>query len=259
MKKFTVFLSLFWILGGLFGSVEAQQVSESTAVESTAVESTAVESTAVESTAEESVVTEATTSYSSPEEFLLDFLSTVQQLAIQDLEQNSSKEDRVKTLFKLSETYFNMDKIVRVVVGKHWKSFSDEQKKELKTVFRNYVIAKIIPTLNNHISGISEGSVKINRVIEKRKYYQIASEYTDPSIGKPVGIVWYVLKKEDSDSYKIFNVSIEGINFILIWKSEYSSFILKNKGGTEAYINKMKEEYNKEISVKESNSVSASM
>ena len=72
-------------------------------------------------------------------------------------------------------------------------------------------------------------------------YYIITSKYTS-SYKDPVEVVWSIFRNKKTQSYKILNVQIGGVSYVLNLRSQFDSTI--SKYGIDGLITKLKEKSN---------------
>ncbi len=127
---------------------------------------------------------------------------------------------------KLSEPVINshdLTKITRIVVGKEWKTFTDQQKKALVEIFARLSIASYA----HNFKGFSGEEFKFD------------SEETTPRGGVIVHTLLkipdekdvkldYQMKKQ-GDDWRIINIIANGVSDLALKRSEYTS-ILKREG-----------------------------
>ncbi len=127
----------------------------------------------------------------------------------------------------------DLEKVARIVVGKEWKGFSDEQKKKLTEVFARLSIASYAHNFKDY-SG--ESFEFLSEEKTARGGFIIRSVFILPE-DKDVKFD-YMLKKK-ADNWMIINVIAAGVSDLALKRSEYTS-ILKREG-FEALIAKITE------------------
>ena len=127
----------------------------------------------------------------------------------------------------------DLTKIARIVVGKQWKKFSNEQKLKLTDIFSRLSIATYAYNFKSYAGEsfryLSEdetarGGVIVHSVL-------VLPEDKDVKFD-------YMLKKK-GDNWRIINIIASGVSDLALKRSEYTS-VLKREG-FEALIAKIKE------------------
>lgn len=132
-------------------------------------------------------------------------------------------EARYKKLSKPVINSHDLTKITRIIIGKEWKTFTDEQKKTLVKIFARLSIASYA----HNFKGFSGEEFKFD------------AEETTPRGGVIVHTLLiipdekdvkldYQMKKQ-GDDWRIINIIANGISDLALKRSEYTS-ILKREG-----------------------------
>jgi len=136
----------------------------------------------------------------------------------------SSKER--KTRFKeLFQAHFATKSIAKFCLGRYWRIATDEEKQKYIDLFDDSVA-------DNYASKFSQYNPEDKFVISTARSLadggiKVNSKLQTPD-GAPINIVWLVYKKENS--YKIFDVLLEGVSMSVTQRSEYASIIEKEGG-----------------------------
>jgi len=140
---------------------------------------------------------------------------------------------RYKKLESIVVGSHDLTKIARIVVGKEWKKFSDEQKLKLTDIFSRLSIATYA---HNFKSYSGESFRFVSQEETARGGIIVHSVLTLPD-DKDVKFD-YMLKKK-SNSWRIINIIASGVSDLALKRSEYTA-VLKREG-FEALIAKIKE------------------
>lgn len=115
---------------------------------------------------------------------------------------------------------FDFEFTSRLVLGRHWRDASDDQRQEFKDAFLDFLVHNyangLLKYQNNKIDFLPvRGDVDPRHTIVQTKVY------LDDGTAVPVD---YVLHKTD-DSWKIFDVIIEGISYVNNYRQQFGSEI----------------------------------
>ena len=184
---------------------------------------------AVESEAEQ----EATVAYANPEKFFLDFLT---QIEILNSKEPLEKFQEFQTLLPI---YFDVKKIQNFVLGKFRKKLSEEEKALFRSVLFEFLILSIV--FNKFIVGgefeiLETANLKAG---EKYNLYILKTKYSHPDMDSDIPIQWAIRQIKAEGSYKIVDVQIEGISYLVSLKSQNQSSIRKH--GFEGLIKQLQE------------------
>ena len=135
----------------------------------------------------------------------------------------------------------DLDFIGQFVLGRNWRTATEQQRQEFITVYRDLNIATWSKRFNEFkgktfvfkgtTPSSSKGQVFVNSEVPMEQ-------------GAPAKVLWRV--REKNGNYKIVDIVIEGVSLAQASRSEYTSFVKNNPGGLDALIkdlnNKLKQQ-----------------
>jgi len=124
--------------------------------------------------------------------------------------------------------------VVRIVVGKYWKTFDDEQRSRLVKISRQLGIA----TYANRFDGYSGEQFTLVSEKELPRGKMLVETKFTKSDGTQLQFN-YLLHKVD-DQWRIINISVDGVSDLALKRAEYMSLV-KNDG-YPALITKMEDQ-----------------
>lgn len=146
--------------------------------------------------------------------------------------QNGNKEK----IYKLAEEKilpnFDFNKVARLVLGRAWRSVSDEQKKEFISEFRSLLLRTYAVALSKYKD--QEIKFKPTKMSEVDEIVIVKSEIIQGGT-QPIKVN-YVLSK-NSGKWLVFDIVIEGVSLVTNYRSQFSSEIRRN--GIDSLINKL--------------------
>jgi phospholipid transport system substrate-binding protein len=144
---------------------------------------------------------------------------------------NISQAEKDKRFHKLLDNALDLDFIGQFVLGRNWKTATEQQRKDFISVYRDLNIASYSKRFNEFkgkqfifkgtTASTSKGQVFVNSVVPMDQ-------------GEPAKVLWRV--RENNGQYKIVDIVIEGVSLAQAARSEYTSFIKNNAGGIDALI-----------------------
>ena len=145
------------------------------------------------------------------------------------------KGDKEK-IYKLAEEKilpnFDFERVARLVLGRAWRSASDEQKKEFIVQFRTLLLKTYAVALSKYKDHVIE--FKPTRMSDTDEIVIVKTEITQ-SGGQPIRVN-YALSK-NSGKWLVFDIVIEGVSLVTNYRSQFSSEIKRN--GMDALIKKL--------------------
>lgn len=145
------------------------------------------------------------------------------------------KGDKEK-IYKLAEEKilpnFDFERVARLVLGRAWRSASDEQKKEFIVQFRTLLLKTYAVALSKYKDQTIE--FKPTRMSDTDEIVVVKSEISQ-SGGQPIRVN-YALSK-NSGKWLVFDIVIEGVSLVTNYRSQFSSEIRRN--GMDTLIKKL--------------------
>jgi len=141
-------------------------------------------------------------------------------------------------IYKLAEEKIlpniDFEKVARLVLGRAWRSASDEQKKQFINQFRTLLLKTYAVALSKYQDQKIE--FKPTRMSETDEIVIVKSEIIQNG-GQPIRVN-YALSKS-TGKWLVFDIVIEGVSLVTNYRSQFSSVIRKN--GMDVLIKKLAE------------------
>lgn len=119
--------------------------------------------------------------------------------------------------------YVDTVKMARYVMGKHWRTASDQQKEEFTQAFSSMLISSYSKNLLKlHINKVD---VKPAREV-KKGVVTVASVVVQAN-GSKTDLVYRVYLNRKTQQWLLYDISIEGISMLLNYRKSYGSEISK--------------------------------
>jgi len=136
------------------------------------------------------------------------------------------KGDKEK-IYKLAEEKilpnFDFEKVARLVLGRAWRTASDEQKKRFITEFRTLLLKTYALALSKYKDQKIE--FKPTRMSDTDEIVIVKSEIIQSGT-QPIRVN-YALSKS-TGKWLVFDIVIEGVSLVTNYRSQFSSVIKKN-------------------------------
>jgi phospholipid transport system substrate-binding protein len=160
------------------------------------------------------------------------FIDRVVAEAMSDLRSSDfTSTERVERLAALLQENFDIPRITRFVLGRYWKTASEEDRTAFGTLFGQFVVK----TYSSRMSQFTEETVKVQAMrIEGETSAVVTSEIVHPS-GPPTPLEWRV--RNDAGTLRIVDIDVAGISMALTEREEFAAFIQRS-GGSIAELNK---------------------
>ena len=142
------------------------------------------------------------------------------------------RETRARAL--LNEN-FAVPTIGQFVLGRYWRTATPEERKEYLALFEEMIVVTYV----DRFSRYSGERLKVTRTVTDNDSGDtiVYSEISRPA-GQPIQVAWRVRKY--ATSFKIVDVSVEGVSMGQTQRSEFSSVIRNNGGSLTALLDEMR-------------------
>ena len=136
---------------------------------------------------------------------------------------------------QLAENAFEIPNIGRFVLGRYWRSATDEQKKQFLEAFENYMLQ----VYWSRFSSYNGERFKVDgQRDEGNGTILVTTEILRPNSGQPpVKVSWSIVKQ--GSGFKIRDASLEGVSQALTYRDEFASIIERNGGKISALIDQL--------------------
>ena len=139
-------------------------------------------------------------------------------------------------IYKLAEEKilpnFDFEKVARLVLGRAWRTASDEQKKEFIVEFRTLLLKTYAVALSKYKDQKIE--FKPTRMSDTDEIVIVKSEIIQGG-AQPIRVNYALSKR--TGKWLVFDIVIEGVSLVTNYRSQFSSEIKKN--GMDALILKL--------------------
>ena len=142
-------------------------------------------------------------------------------------------QGRYKQLAPVIKETFYLPFIARIVVGRYWRTFDDEQKAKFLEIFEKLSIA----TYAHRFDGYSGEQFRLVSEKESRRGRIIVNTLLIKPDGEKIELD-YTLKRH-KHRWRVINVTANGVSDLSLKRSDYTTFLKRN--GFEALINKLDE------------------
>jgi phospholipid transport system substrate-binding protein len=133
----------------------------------------------------------------------------------------ATDQQRLDGMSKLLFEVADIPLIARIVLGRHWRSATEEQRADYLDAFRVYALDSLAYRFAR--LGGEVGLRLLGRCVEDGKDALVATEASLPNRPQPVRIDWRV--RDESGDYRLIDVAIEGVSMVVSNRSEFDSVI----------------------------------
>jgi phospholipid transport system substrate-binding protein len=145
----------------------------------------------------------------------------------QTVEVLSKKVPRAEQLARFRQLYladFDGPGIARFVLGRYWRSASEQEQQEFLRLFEDYVVF----VYGTRLSNFGAETLKIRGSRTDESGTIVSTDIVSPNGDAPIKLDWRLIT--DHGSFKINDVIIEGISMLVTQRSEFASVIQRHDG-----------------------------
>jgi phospholipid transport system substrate-binding protein len=150
--------------------------------------------------------------------------------ALEVLGKNATPAQRVARFHELFREDFDVPGIARFVLGRYWKTTTAEQQEEFVKLFEDYIAI----VYSSQLAEYSGETLKVTGSRADPEGATVASEIIRPTGAPPVKVEWHLA--DQNGTYKIRDVSVDGISMAVTQRSEFASVIQRNGGQVQSLI-----------------------
>ena len=143
---------------------------------------------------------------------------------------NLSEAEKAKKFEALLDKKFDLNRIGKFAMGRHWRSTTKPQQTEYLKLFRRMI-------LGVYTQRFSEYSGQKVRIIGSRaegKNDAMVSSVVEQKSGPNIRLDWRV--RYTNGSYRVIDVIVEGVSMALTQRSDFASVIQRGGGDIEVLL-----------------------
>jgi len=164
------------------------------------------------------------------------FIDNLANQALKILNEALPEAERERRFKPILQDNFDIPRISRFVLGRHWSAASDQEKQEFQTVFADHLLR----TYANLFGKYNGQTVKVDRVEPAGENTSVVySQIIDPAGAPPVKVVWRVIGT--ANDYRISDVSVDGVSQLLTYRDEFADVMQRQGGGVSTLIRLLRE------------------
>jgi phospholipid transport system substrate-binding protein len=163
------------------------------------------------------------------------FMNQLWNRAIEVLSKDISPVVRQTRFRELFQADFDGPGIARFVLGRYWRSASDDERREFLELFENYVVL----VYSTRLADFSGEVLKVRGSRSDPDGIIVSTDIISPGGAAPIKVEWRLVKADGA--FKINDVTIEGISMMVTQRSEFASVIQRHGGQVEGLLTLMRE------------------
>lgn len=158
---------------------------------------------------------------SSPEEFVRE---TGARVFSSLGEEGLDTTEHTRRFRSLLNEAFDLPAITRFVLGRYWRTASDEEKTEFSSLFEKY----LVQAYANRFRDLGDKKLKVLRSQELTGGQTLVMSEIDVEDSQPVKVNWRI--RGAGQEFKITDVLVEGVSMSVTQRDEFASVIRQGGG-----------------------------
>ena len=165
------------------------------------------------------------------------FMNELWNRAVEVLSKKVSPSERLARFRQLFHADFDGPGIARFVLGRYWRSASQEEQQEYLKLFEDYVVY----VYGTRLSSFSGETFKIRGTRTEQNGTIVSTDIISPG-DAPIKVDWRLVT--ENGAFKINDDIIEGISMMVTQRSEFASVIQRHGGQVGGLLALMREKTN---------------
>jgi phospholipid transport system substrate-binding protein len=166
------------------------------------------------------------------------FMSELWTRAVEVLDKKAPLTERLTRFRQLFHADFDGPGIARFVLGRYWRTASEQEQQEYMKLFEDYVIF----VYGTRLSNFNGETFKVRGSRTDESGTVVSTDIISPSGEPPIKVDWRLVA--DKGAFKINDVIIEGISMMVTQRSEFASIIQRHGGQIGGLLALMREKTN---------------
>jgi phospholipid transport system substrate-binding protein len=163
------------------------------------------------------------------------FMNTLWDRAVEVLSKKTDPTVREARFRELFHTDFDCPGIARFVLGRYWRTASEEEQQEFVKLFEDYVVFVYTARLSN----FGGEALKVRGSRSDGDGVIVSTDVVSPGTASPMRIDWRLVT--GNGAYKISDVIVEGVSMAVTQRSEFASVVQRNGGQVRGLLAMMRD------------------
>ena len=163
------------------------------------------------------------------------FMNELWNGAVEVLSKKAPLTERLARFRQLFQADFDGPGIARFVLGRYWRSASEEEQQEFLRLFEDYVVF----VYGTRLSNFNGETFRVRGSRTDEGGTIVSTDIISTGSEPPVKVDWRLIA--DHGSFKINDVIIEGISMLVTQRSEFASVIQRHGGQVGGLLAMMRE------------------
>ena len=163
------------------------------------------------------------------------FMSQLWGQTVEVLSKKVPRAERLTRFRQLFQADFDVPGIARFVLGRYWRSATEQEQQEFLKLFEDYVVF----VYGTRLSSFNGETFKLRGSRTDASATIVSTDIISANGDAPIKVDWRLIT--DHGSFKINDVIIEGISMLVTQRSEFASVIQRHGGQVGELLAMMRE------------------
>ena len=163
------------------------------------------------------------------------FMNELWHHAVEVLSKKLPQSERLTRFRELFHADFDGPGIARFVLGRYWRSASEQEQQEFLRLFEDYVVF----VYGTRLSNFNGETFKVRGSRTDESGTIVSTDIISPNGDGAIKVDWRLIT--DKGAFKINDVVIEGISMLVTQRSEFASVIQRHGGQVGGLLTMMRE------------------
>ena len=164
-----------------------------------------------------------------------DFMNKLWSRTTEVLAKKIPPAERLSRFRQLFQADFDGAEIARFVLGRYWRSASEEERQEFLKLFEDYVVY----VYGTRLSDFNGETFRVRGSRPDGNGTIVSTDVFSPGATAPIKVDWRLIA--ENGGFKITDVIIEGISLLATQRSEFASVIQRHGGQVGGLLALMRE------------------
>jgi len=163
------------------------------------------------------------------------FMSQLWGQTVEVLSKKVPRAERLTRFRQLFQADFDVPGIARFVLGRYWRSATEQEQQEFLKLFEDYVVF----VYGTRLSSFNGETFKLRGSRTDASGTIVSTDIISANGDAPIKVDWRLIT--DHGAFKINDVIIEGISMLATQRSEFASVIQRHGGQVGGLLELMRE------------------
>jgi phospholipid transport system substrate-binding protein len=167
-----------------------------------------------------------------------EFMNELWSRTVEVLAKKIPPAERLARFRQLFRADFDGSAIARFVLGRYWRSASEEERQEFLKLFEDYVVY----VYGTRLSDFNGETFRVRSSRTDGDGTVVSTDVFTAGANAPIKVDWRLIA--ENGGFKITDVIIEGISLMVTQRSEFASVIQRHGGQVGGLLTLMREKAN---------------